>query len=103
MPLRFRRSVRVLPGIRLNIGKRGVSTTIGGRGAHITLRPGHSPRATVGVPGTGVSYTEGGQLRRPEPESVSDRPARPRTSVDAVIALIVLLAIAVAMWTVVLR
>jgi uncharacterized protein DUF4236 len=53
---RFRRSLRILPGIRLHIGKRGVSTSIGVRGAHVTLGHG-SVRETVGLPGTGLSYT----------------------------------------------
>src|SRR6266404_9708386 len=54
--IRFRRSIRILPGIRLNFGKRGVSTSIGVRGAHITV--GHGKvRTTVGLPGTGLSYT----------------------------------------------
>jgi hypothetical protein len=53
---RFRRSIRILPFLRLNIGKRGVSTSIGVRGAHITV--GHGKvRETVGLPGTGLSYT----------------------------------------------
>ena len=29
MGFRFRRSIKILPGIRLNFGKRGVSTSIG--------------------------------------------------------------------------
>ena len=56
MGFRFRRSIRIVPGIRLNIGKRGVSTSIGVRGAHITLGHGQV-RETVGLPGTGLSYT----------------------------------------------
>jgi hypothetical protein len=53
---RFRRSIRILPFLRLNIGKRGVSTSFGVRGAHITV--GHGKvRETVGLPGTGLSYT----------------------------------------------
>jgi hypothetical protein len=56
MGFRFRRSIRILPGIRLNIGKRGVSTSIGVRGAHVTLGHGQV-RETVGLPGTGLSYT----------------------------------------------
>ena len=27
MGIRFRRSIRILPGVRLNVGKRGVSTS----------------------------------------------------------------------------
>lgn len=44
-----------MPGVTLNIGKRGVSTSVGVRGAHITA--GRGRRATVGIPGTGLSYT----------------------------------------------
>lgn len=31
--LRFRRTIKILPGIRINVGKRGVSTSIRVRGA----------------------------------------------------------------------
>jgi hypothetical protein len=56
MGFRFRRSIRILPGLRLNLGKRGASVSIGGRGAHITV--GHGKvRETVGLPGSGLSYT----------------------------------------------
>lgn len=56
MGLRFRRSIRVLPGIRINLSRSGLSTSVGVRGAHVTL--GHGKvRETVGVPGSGVSYT----------------------------------------------
>ena len=44
MPFRFRRSIRFAPGVRLNLGKNGLSVTVGPRGAHITVdstvRPG---------------------------------------------------------------
>ena len=54
---RFRRSVKIAPGVRLNFSKSGVSTSIGTRGAHVTL--GHGKvRETVGIPGTDVSYVE---------------------------------------------
>ncbi len=54
--LRFRRTARIAPGIRLNLSKRGVSTSFGPRGFHYTV--GHNRRrTTVGLPGTGLSYT----------------------------------------------
>jgi hypothetical protein len=56
MGFHFRRSVQLLPGIRLNIGKRRASVSIGGRGAHVTVGHGQV-RETVGLPGTGLSYT----------------------------------------------
>jgi hypothetical protein len=55
-PFRFRHSIRLAPGIRLNIGKRGLSTSLGGRGAHVTVGC-NTTRATVSAPGTGLSYT----------------------------------------------
>lgn len=57
MGFRFRQSVRLLPGIRLNFSTRGVSTSVGGRG--FTLNFGkRGIRTTVGIPGTGISYSE---------------------------------------------
>jgi hypothetical protein len=32
MPITFRKSFRILPGVRLNINRRSVSVTLGGRG-----------------------------------------------------------------------
>jgi hypothetical protein len=55
--LRFRRSIRIIPGVRLNLNKKGVSVTAGVRGAHYTIgRLG--TRTTFGIPGTGLSYTD---------------------------------------------
>lgn len=54
---RFRRSVKIAPGVRLNFSKSGVSTSVGTRGARVTF--GHGKvRQTVGIPGTGLGYTE---------------------------------------------
>jgi len=56
MGFRFRRSIRIAPGVRLNLSKSGVSTSIGGRGATINIGP-KGTRHTVGLPGTGLSYS----------------------------------------------
>jgi hypothetical protein len=64
MGFRFRRSFRLMPGIRLNRSRSGVSTSIGSRGAWFTIGP-RGARATVGLPGTGLSYTEQSAWRRP--------------------------------------
>jgi hypothetical protein len=56
MGFRFRRSIKLFPGLRLNFGKRGISTSIGVRSAHVTYGP-TGTRTTVGLPGTGLSYT----------------------------------------------
>lgn len=57
MPLRFRRYFKVLPGLRINLGKRSVSASIGGRGARFTAGT-RGSRTTIGIPGTGISATQ---------------------------------------------
>lgn len=56
MGFRFQKRVRIFPGVTLNFSKSGVSTSFGGRGARVTLGHGKT-RATVGLPGSGLSYT----------------------------------------------
>lgn len=55
MGFRFRKSIKILPGIRLNLSKSGVSTSIGRPGLTVNLKNGKTT-TTVGVPGTGLSY-----------------------------------------------
>jgi Protein of unknown function (DUF4236) len=57
MGFRFRRSFKLAPGVRINLSKSGASTSIGVRGAHVTLGHGQV-RETVGIPGSGISYSE---------------------------------------------
>jgi hypothetical protein len=57
MGLRYRRRVTLFPGFGLNFGRSGLtSVSVGGRGAHYMVGK-RSSRATVGLPGTGLSYT----------------------------------------------
>lgn len=53
--LRFRKSWGILPGVKVNLSKTGVSTSLGGHGATVNLGT-RSRTATVGIPGTGLSY-----------------------------------------------
>lgn len=55
MPLRFRRSVSLFPGARLNFSKSGVSVSLGRPGATFNFGP-RGTSATFGLPGTGFSY-----------------------------------------------
>ncbi len=57
MGFRFRKSIGLGPGVWLNISKRGPSSvSIGRRGSVLNI--GRSGvRDTVGLPGTGLSYT----------------------------------------------
>jgi hypothetical protein len=69
MGFRFRKTIKLFPGVRLNFSKSGVSTSIGGPGATINISK-RGTRGAVGIPGTGFSYSE--NLSKPEhPHSVA--------------------------------
>jgi hypothetical protein len=57
MAFRFRRSVKLMPGVRVNVGKRGMSVSAGVRGASVTMGQ-RGVYGNVGLPGTGMSYRE---------------------------------------------
>jgi hypothetical protein len=58
MGFRFRKSIKIAPGVRLNVSKGGTSWSIGRRGATLNVGGKNGPRATGGIPGTGLSYSE---------------------------------------------
>lgn len=71
MTLRFRQTFTLFPGVRINVGKRGISTSIGVPGATVNIGR-QGVRATVGAPGTGLSYSAlvvpFGQTGNPSPQ-----------------------------------
>jgi len=56
MALRFRKVFSLLPGVRLNLGKKGLSVSLGGNGITANISK-HGVRKTVSVPGTGLAYS----------------------------------------------
>ena len=56
MGLRFRKIFSIIPGVRLNVSKSGVSTSLGGHGATVNVGTSGKRTVTVGIPGTGLSY-----------------------------------------------
>jgi hypothetical protein len=55
MGFRFSRRIKIMPGVRINVGLRGASVSVGPRGASVTVGRGGA-HANVGLPGTGLSY-----------------------------------------------
>lgn len=56
MGFRFRKSIKLLPGVRVNLGTKGASLSVGRRGATVNIGK-TGVRTTVGLPGTGLSYS----------------------------------------------
>ena len=56
MSILFRRRIKIIPGVRLNISKSGLSASVGVRGASLTFGGRGGTYANLGIPGTGI-YT----------------------------------------------
>ncbi|HEX2171771.1 MAG TPA: DUF4236 domain-containing protein [Dehalococcoidia bacterium] len=62
----FRKSLKLLPGVRLNLSKGGPSLSVGRSGAAANLGR-RGVRVTLGLPGTGLRWSGrvgGGRRRR---------------------------------------
>ena len=57
MGLRFRKSLKIAPEVRLNVGSKSTSISIGGKGLRYNVNSRGRSTTTVGIPGTGLSYT----------------------------------------------
>lgn len=73
MGLRFRKSIKLAPGVKLNLNKKSTSVTFGGKGLHHTISSTGKKTTSVGVPGTGISYskTTGGESNKSSTHGVS--------------------------------
>jgi hypothetical protein len=58
MGLRFRKSVTLCKGVKLNFGKTGMSVSVGGKGYHQTINTKCQVTTSVGIPGSGIYYTD---------------------------------------------
>lgn len=58
MGLRFRKSIKIAPGVKVNLNKKSTSVTFGGKGVHHTVSSTGRKTTSVGIPGTGLYYTE---------------------------------------------
>ena len=98
MGFRFRRSIKLLPGIRLNLSKSGVSATVGKPGVSINISE-RGTRGTVGLPGTGLSYSTKLSPPMPYDTNQTDHPsqAAPTSGAGRLLAWALLLALFVAL------
>ena len=57
MGVRYRKSIKIAPGVRVNLGKKSASVSVGGKGYRKTFSTTGRTTTSVGIPGSGLSYT----------------------------------------------
>lgn len=57
MAIRFRKSIKLMPGVRVSLSKSGISGSLGTNGARVSVNSKGQVRGTAGLNGTGLSST----------------------------------------------
>ena len=57
MGFRFRKSVKIAPGVKVNFGKKSVGMSIGNKGGGLSFNSRTGARARASIPGTGSCCT----------------------------------------------
>ena len=88
MPIRFRRSMRLGPGVRLNLAKKSAGISFGGPGMRYSVNTAGRTWRSAGVPGTGLSHvsvSSGGKRGRDGSRSHTEAPPPSPKDIERVI------------------
>lgn len=71
MGFRFRKSIKIAPGVKLNLGKKSTGISVGNKFGGVSINTKNGITTRVSAPGTGMSYTSriGGKHKRKSPRS----------------------------------
>jgi len=94
MGFRHRSTIRLGRGLRINLSKSGASLSVGRRGATMDLCK-RGGRTTVGVPGSGLSYSKAIPRHARDGHRGGLPPAEPAPSRSGVSPAIILVLIAI--------
>lgn len=71
MGIRYRKSIKIAPGVKVNLNRKSASVTLGGNGYHKTFNSNGQTTTSVNLPVKGLSYTD----RKGRSSSSSPAPA----------------------------
>ncbi len=58
MGLKFHKKIKILPGLDINLSKKGMGVSIGPKGSKLTINSKGDIYTNISIPGTGVSFRE---------------------------------------------
>ncbi|MED4005003.1 DUF4236 domain-containing protein [Priestia aryabhattai] len=79
MGFRYKKSINLGGGVRLNAGKKGIGISAGTKGLRISHGADGKTRVTASIPGTGISYQETVGLKKQKPTTEGYNPYEPST------------------------
>lgn len=98
MAIKFRKKIKIAPGIKLNITSKGISSvSLGGKGVTLNAGSKKGTTLTTSIPGSGLSHTQQlsnkSSTNAPESQNTSTGIGMVGLLVIGVIALVILLAV----------
>lgn len=79
MGLRFRKSIKIAPGVKLNLGRKSISISAGVKGARISVNSKGRVTKSLSIPGTGISYVKTEKLNA---DSTIEKKAQKNTNIN---------------------
>ncbi len=86
MGLRFRKSVKIAPGVRLNIGKKSVGVSAGVKGYRKSINSSGRVTTSIGTPVAGVSYVKTENFKTKKKKAASNRASSTATTANSSVA-----------------
>lgn len=83
MAWRYRKRIKIAPGVYVNVSKSGVSTTIGSKGASVNIGK-NGTYINTGIPGTGIYRRDkiGARKKAPVPHNLTNTPTGSNSRYD---------------------
>ena len=85
MAMRFRRSIKIAPGIKVNFNKNSIGVSVGPKGAHVSVNSKGQKSESIGIPGTGLSYVNRSSAKKSQAVTAQqplEQPAKPEQVAD---------------------
>lgn len=82
MGFRVRRSIKIAPGVRLNVSSKSIGVSAGVRGARVSVNSSGRVTRSVGIPGTGISHTKTSSVGRGRSTARPKQSARPKQPIQ---------------------
>ena len=72
MGLRFRKTISLGKGLRLNLNKKSVGLSFGTKGARYSVNSDGRKTFSIGIPGTGLYWTESSNSKKKKAKKEND-------------------------------
>lgn len=69
MAVRFKKSVQIAKGVKVNVGKKSVGMSVGNKVGGVSVNSNTGTRVRASAPGTGVSYTQNVSSTKSQPKT----------------------------------